>query len=107
MNRLKPEIETMGQDFMSNLISAHCEISFGGDLGGGPEYDPAKYPEDQRPYLEAYAAGDMTSVEACYLYMKSLDKPVSRNRRITHWSRVNPCDPGSDFFVSGITEYID
>ena len=89
-NRLHPDIVALGQEFMGNLISAHCEISLGGDLGGCPEYDPAKYPEDQRPYLEVYASGDMSSVEACYLYMRSLDNPSKDDRQITPKTSATP-----------------
>jgi hypothetical protein len=72
MNRLPKELVKAGQNFMSNLMDANIRNCLAG-LGGCKEYNKEDFPEDQLPYIEAYNNQEICSVEACYLYMRSLE----------------------------------
>ena len=100
MKRISEELVKVGQDFMSNLFNANIQHSLGGDLGGCKQIDPADYPEDQLQYVKAYAAGEITSVEACYLYMREKDQP--KRHFVIHKTRQTPYDSDSEFVIIGI-----
>ena len=68
--KITDAVHNAGLSIASNLMDASIHSSLGG-LGGCSNFSLSEFPESEQPFIAAYVKGDIDSVTAIYLFMKS------------------------------------